>query len=315
MGDSLTRAPVPFAKKPWVRRIYRERELWLICIPMIIFVIIFSYIPMWGVLLGFTDYVPGKSFLDLQFVGLKYIRQFIDSPDFKQILRNTLAMSGLGIAIGFPAPIILALLLNELRSNAFKRTVQTISYLPHFVSWPVIASIIVTILGSEGSINKFLISSQFIERPIQFLGRGEFFWAIFTAANLWKGIGWSTIIYLSNIAGVDTELYDAGAIDGLGRFGMMRSITIPGIMPTIILLFILGLGGILNAGFEQQLLLGNSMTREYHEVIDTYVYRYGVQMGRFTYGIAVGFFKSIIGLALVIITNRVARKTVGMSIF
>ena len=304
-----------FLRKPWLRRLYREREIWLISIPMILFIIVFSYIPMWGVLLGFTDYVPGKDIFKVRFVGLRYIQQFVSAPDFWQILRNTLAMSGLGILVGFPSPIILALMLNELYNAKFKKIVQTISYLPNFVSWVIIASIIVTFLGTEGSLNKFMVSLGAIDKPVQFLGRGEYFWAIFTLANLWKGLGWSTIIYLSNIAGVDQELYDAGAIDGLGRFGMMGHITIPGIMPTIVLLFILSLGGILNAGFDQQLLIGNSQTREYHEVIDTYVYRYGVQMGKFTYGIAVGFFKSLIGLALVIITNRAARKLVHMSIF
>jgi len=301
-------------KRGLIKRFYKEKQLWLICIPMIIWVLVFSYYPMYGVLLAFVKYVPGKEIFDSEWVGLMYFKQFITSPDFPIVLRNTLAISGLGILFGFPAPIILALLLNELRNQYFKKFIQTVSYMPHFISWVVTASIIFTLLGNEGVINDILIRFGLIEHPIPFLGKGEYFWWLITFANIWKGVGWSSIIYLSAIAGIDPELYQAGAVDGLNRFGMVWHITLPGIRTTVVLLWILGIGGILNAGFEQQLLLGNPQTREFYEVVDTYAYKYGIQMGRYSYGTAVGLMKSIIGLTLVLLTNKFSKKVLDVSI-
>ena len=296
------------------RRFIRERQLWLSCMPMIIWVLVFAYYPMYGIMMAFVQFSPGKEIFQSDWVGLMFFRQFITSPDFKTVLRNTLAMSLMGILFGFPAPIILALLLNEVRNRKFKKTVQTISYLPHFISWVVVASIIFSLLGSEGLINEVAQKLGLINRPIMFLSTGRFFWGLFTAANIWKGVGFSSIIYLSAIAGIDHEMYEAGTVDGLGRFGLMWYITLPGIRTTAVLLFILGIGGLLNAGFEQQLLLGNPQTREYYEVIDTYAYKYGIQLGRYSYGTAVGFMKSLIALFLVIATNRFAKKVMDVSI-
>ncbi|MCJ8012718.1 ABC transporter permease subunit [Paenibacillus sp. KQZ6P-2] len=296
------------------RQIYKERQLWLICIPMIIWVFIFSYLPMYGIIIAFMNYIPGKPIFSSDWVGLLHFKTFFHSPDFWNIIRNTLAISGLGIVFGFTAPIVLALLLNELRMKRFKRVIQTISYLPHFISWVVVASILFALLGNEGFINDMLLRLGIIHQPIAFLGEGKYFWGLLTTTNIWKDVGWATIIYLSAIAGVDTEQYDAGKVDGLGRFGMVWHITLPSIRPTIVLLFILGIGGILNAGFEQQLLIGNSQTREYHEVIDTYAYKYGIQLGNYSYGAAIGLLKSIIGLALVLGANRISKKTLDTSI-
>jgi putative aldouronate transport system permease protein len=290
------------------RTFIKEKEVWLICIPMIIWVLIFCYYPMYGNLMAFVRYIPGKSIFECKFVGLKYFRQFFESPDFKMVLRNTLSISGLGILFGFPAPIILALLINEIKNKHFKKTVQTISYLPHFVSWVVTASLLFSFLSTDGLLNEILLKMGKIDNPISFLGEGKYFWTILTSANIWKEVGWSSIIYLSAIAGIDSELYDAGAVDGLGRFGMVWHITLPGIRNTIGLLFVLGLGGILNAGFEQQLLLGAPQTREYWDVIDTYSYRYGIQMGNYSYAAAVGIFKSVISFALVLLVNKAVKK-------
>jgi len=296
------------------RQVYKERQLWLICIPMILWVAIFSYLPMYGLVIAFMKYIPGKPMFSSEWVGLLHFKTFFHSPDFWNVLRNTLAISGLGIVFGFISPIILALLLNELRQKVFKRIVQTISYLPHFISWVVVASILFAILGNEGFLNDMLLRLGLIDKPISFLGEGKYFWGILTTTNIWKDVGWATIIYLSAIAGVDTEMYDAGKVDGLGRFGTVWHIILPSIRPTIVLLFILGLGGILNAGFEQQLLIGNSQTREYHEVIDTYAYKYGIQLGNYSYGAAIGFLKSIIALALVLGANRISKKALDTSI-
>ncbi len=310
----LTRIAANMYSTKRVRRIYKERELWIISIIALIWLVIFAYIPMYGIIYSFFDYAPGKSLANSQFVGLKHFIYFFRMPDVWTVLRNTIVISSLGLTVGFISPIILSLLFNEIQNSYFKRIVQTVSYLPHFVSWVVVASIMFTLLGNEGIINEVLVKLNLVERPIQFLGEGKYFWALITSANLWKGIGWSTIIYISAIAGIDQELYQAGAVDGLGRLGMARHITLPGISITIVLLFVLGIGGILNAGFEQQLLLGSPRTREYHDVIDTYVYRYGIQMGRYAFAIAVGFMKAFIGLALVLITNKISKKLTDMSI-
>lgn len=311
--DPQRAAPSKLARVKTIWR--RERNLWLICVPLIAWVIIFNYAPMYGILMAFVDYVPGQSIMTSDWVGLKHFRAFIDSPDFEYVLRNTLAISGLNILVGFPAPIILALLLNELRKKRFKQVVQTISYLPHFISWVVVASILFTLIGNEGILNDILLRLGLIDKPISFLGEGKYFWGIITASNLWKDVGWSTIIYLSAMAGVDSEVYEAGKVDGLGRFGSIWHITIPGIRTTIVLLWILGIGGILNAGFEQQLLIGNAQTREYYEVIDTYAYKYGIQLGNYSYGAAVGLMKAIIGMILVFSANRAAKKWLDTSIF
>ncbi|WP_372629297.1 ABC transporter permease [Cohnella sp.] len=296
------------------KRLKREKELWAINIFALGWVFVFAYMPMYGIIYSFFDYFPGKSLSESKFVGLKYYQEFFSLPDVWLIIRNTLVISTLGLTIGFVAPIILALLINEIRSRSFKKIIQTITYLPHFVSWIVVASLIFTMFGSEGVVNDVLIRLGILDEPFQLLGRGEYFWALLTSANLWKGIGWSSIIYIAAIAGVDQELYQAGAVDGLGRFGMAWHITLPGIRPTVLLLFILGIGTLLNAGFEQQLLLGTPTTREYHEVIDTYVYRYGIQLGRYSFATAVGLMSSILGLALVLITNKISKKMTGMSI-
>jgi putative aldouronate transport system permease protein len=296
------------------KRFNRERELWLIAIPLIVWVAVFHYYPMYGLSISFLRYVPGRTILGSPWVGLQNFTQFFLSPDFVNVLRNTLAISGLGILLGFPAPIILALLLNELRSAPFKRVTQTISYLPHFISWVVTASLVFALLGNEGLVNDLLERLNGQDARVPFLTRGEYFWWLITFVNIWKSIGWSSIIYLSAIAGIDPELYAAASVDGVGRFGSMWHVTLPSILPTIILLWILGIGNILNAGFEQQLLLGNPQTREYYEVIDTYAYKYGIQLGRYSYATAVGFFKSLIGLALVFTTNRISKKAFDLSI-
>ncbi|WP_325176671.1 ABC transporter permease [Paenibacillus alkalitolerans] len=296
------------------RRLRREKELWFINSFAIVWVLIFAYAPMYGIIYSFYDYFPGKKLSESKFVGLKYYIEFFSLPDVWLIIRNTLVISTLGLTIGFVAPIILALLINEIRHSLFKRTIQTISYLPHFVSWIVVASIIFTMLGSEGVVNDALLKAGIIDVPLRILGEGHYFWGLLTFSNIWKGIGWSSIIYIAAIAGVDQQLYQAGAVDGLGRFGMVWHITLPGIRPTILLLFILGIGSLLNAGFEQQLLLGTPKTREYHEVIDTYVYRYGIQLGRYSFATAVGFMSSVLGLILVLLTNKLSKKLTDTSI-
>ena len=298
-----------------LRTLYKERQLWIISIPIIIWVIIFCYYPMYGLCIAFTRYIPGQGILSSPWVGFDNFIQFFQSPDFWKIIRNTLAISGLNILFGFPCPIILALLLSELAGAGFKKIVQTISYLPYFISWVVLASIIFNLLGNDGIVNQALKSIGAVHDSVPFLSSGRNFWWVITGANLWKNVGWNAIIYLSAIAGIDTEMYDAGKVDGLGRFRAIWYITLPGIRTTIVLLMVLSISGILNAGFEQQLLIGNPQTVEYHEVIDTYAYKFGVQLGNYSYATAVGFFKSTIGLILIFATNRLSKRILDISIF
>lgn len=295
-------------KKTFFARFRKERQLWIISFLMLAWLAVICYYPMYGLIIAFKQYKPGQSIWGSEWVGLRYFIQFLTSRDFPNVMRNTLVISGLNILFGFPAPIILALLLNELRSAKYKRFVQTVSYLPHFMSWVVCASLLFTMLSSEGLLNRLLMQIGAIDSEINWLSEGKYFWGILTTANIWKSVGFSSIIYLSAIAGVDDELYQAGAVDGLTRFGSVWHITLPGIRTTIILLGILQLGSILNAGFQQQLLLGNSQTRLYYEVIDTYAYKYGIQNGNYAYGTAVGLMKGVISVTLVFFANWLSKK-------
>ncbi|MBR0464598.1 MAG: sugar ABC transporter permease [Clostridia bacterium] len=296
------------------RRLRRERELWILSAFILVWLAVICYYPMYGLIIAFKYYVPGKPFFTAKWVGLKYFSQFINGRDFPIVMRNTLAISGLNILFGFPAPILLALLLNELKNKHYKSVVQTVSYLPHFISWVVAASLLFSILNSEGFLNKILVRAGIIEAPINWLSKGEYFWGILTTANIWKGVGFSSIIYLSAIAGIDEELYQAGAVDGLNRTGSIWHITLPGIRTTVVLLGILQIGSILNAGFQQQLLLGTTQTRKYYEVIDTYAYKYGVQNNNYSYGTAVGLMKGVISVTLVLLANRISKKVMDIAV-
>ena len=301
--------------KEVIKSFRTQKQMWIICAGALLWVLIFCYIPMMGNIIAFFDYIPGRSLFECDFIGFKNWIDFFSLPDMWRVFRNTLVISGLSMTIGFVMPIIFALLLNEIHHTLFKKVIQTISYLPYFISWVVVASILFTLLGTEGNINSLLMHFGWIQKPISFLNEKNYFWGILTSANIWKDLGWSAIIYISAIAGVDQELYQAGAVDGLGRFGKVWHITLPGIAPTIILLFIMNIGNILNAGFEQQLLIGNPLTKVVYENIDTYVYRYGVQIGRYSFATAVGLMKSVIGFALVMIANKISAKVTDMRLF
>ena len=301
--------------KHWIRMFNKQRQLWLLCIPIIIWVVVFAYVPMYGLLMAFYDYMPGMAITDCAFVGLQYFKDFVMSPTFLQLLRNTLAMSILGLTIGFAAPIVYAICVNELRSKKFKTVLQTTSYLPHFISWVVAGSMIFMMLSNEGAVNDILIRIGLIDSPIPFLTEGKYYWVMYTLVNMWKGIGWSAIIYISAMSGIDETLIEAGAVDGMTRVGVVKHVVLPTILPTIVVLWIMGVGGILNAGFEQHLVLGNAATQSYWDVIDTYSYRYGIQLGYYSIGTAVGLMKSVIGVILVCASNWFCRKKLDTSIF
>ncbi|WP_035172491.1 ABC transporter permease [Caldanaerobius polysaccharolyticus] len=285
-----------------------QKYLLFMSLPFVVWVIIFRYIPLWGWTMAFQDYRPGKPFFEQNWVGFKQFITLFTESTFYQVLRNTLAMSLLGLIFGFVVPIMFALLLNELRNIKFKRTVQTISYLPHFVSWVIVASIVTTMLSPSGTINTLLTKWGIVKAPVGFLTEPSLFWVIVTVADIWKETGWNAIIYLAAITGIDPELYEAARVDGANRLQQMWHVTLPGIRPTIMVLLIMSIGSLINIGFEKQFLLGNSLVKDYAYVLDWYALDYGIGLFRYSYGTAIGMFKSVVSIILLFIANSVAKR-------
>ena len=311
----LMNSPVIMPKKKSLRVILkRQKYLFLMVISFVIWILIFRYIPLWGWTIAFQDYKPWKPLTQQEWMGFKYFIELFHDPDFYRAMRNTIGMSLLSFLFGFPLPIILALFLNELRNNWFKRTVQTISYLPHFVSWVVVASIVFETLSPTGVVNRLLMSLKIINTPIAFMAEPRYFWWIVVFSDIWKEIGWNSIIFLAAMAGIDPELYEAATIDGASRIKKMWYITIPGIMPTIIVILVICIGNFINIGFERQFLLRTAITREVADVIDLYILNYGLALGRFSFGTAAGVFKSLISLMLLTIANSLSKRTTGYKV-
>jgi putative aldouronate transport system permease protein len=284
----------------------RDKYLYVLALPGLLFFLVFKYFPIWGLALAFQNYSPYLGFWGSEWVGFKYFIEFFSNPDFLLLFRNTMAISLLNIIFFFPVPIILALLINEVRNMKFKKTIQTIIYLPHFLSWVIIAGICFIILGHSGIINKIIV--ELGGQPIGFLTEPNYFWGLLTAQSIWKEAGWGTIIFLAALAGINQDLYEAAQIDGANRWKQMLNITLPGIKSTIIVLLILRLGQVMEVGFEQIYLMMSSPVAHVADVFDTYVYRTGIQNGRFSYATVVGIFKSLVGLILVVTANRLAKK-------
>ncbi|WP_058486413.1 ABC transporter permease [Defluviitalea phaphyphila] len=297
------------------QKLKRQKELQIMAWAGIIWMIIFNYIPMYGIIIAFKDYSIIKPISEAPWVGLEHFVEFFKDENFYMVIRNTLGISLLKLIIGFPLPIIFAILLNEIRHIGFKRTVQTISYLPHFLSWVVLGGIMINWLSETGIINELLIKFGVLDKPITFLSEPKYFWGIAVISDIWKELGWSAIIYLAAISGIDPELYEAATMDGAGRLAKIKYITIPCIQGTIAVLFILAVGNLLNTNFDQIFVLRNSLNQSMSEVIDIYVYRIGIQSARFSYATAVGLFKSVIALILLIIANFVTKKLKGNSLF
>ena len=296
------------------RNMRTQKELWIISIPIVAWLILFFYVPMWGVSIAFLDFRPGRGIMDSPWVGLQHFEWFFSQPIFMTLLRNTLVMSLLGMTFGFAAPIIFALSLNEIHFTRVKKGIQTISYLPHFISWVAAGAMLRSILATEGAFNSFLMTVGLIDTGIPWLSQGNLYWTIFTIANIWKGMGWASIIYIAAITSVDPSLMEACAIDGGGRARMVWHIILPAIVPTIIMLWILGIGGILTAGFEEHLILGTPLTQPYWDVFDTYVFRFGIQNGNFAIATAVGLWRSVIGFALVLLTNWICKRKLAVAL-
>ncbi|MGG1519228.1 ABC transporter permease subunit [Paenibacillus oryzisoli] len=280
---------------------------YMMIIPGLLYFIVFKYIPMFGLLISFQRYDPFVGILQSPWVGLDNFQRFFTDADFPLLLKNTFLFAGLDILLFFPAPIVLALLLNEARIKFIRNTVQTIMYAPHFISWVVIVSLTMTLFASEGgAINQWLVSAGF--GPIELFTKAEWLRPMWLLQNIWQGAGWGSILYLATMASIDPSLYEAAKVDGAGRLRQIWHITLPGIRYVVVVLFILRLGNFMDIGFEHIYLLQNPLNTHVSDVFDTYVYRTGILQRDYSYSAVVGMFKSLVGLALVLGANRLARK-------
>ena len=306
--------------RPFFIRMAKQWDLQLLVLPAIIYVIIFNYIPMYGIVTAFQEFRLADTFGRSEWVGLQHFRTLWNDPFFPRLMRNNLVMGGLRIVIGFPLPIIFALLLNELRNQKFKKVTQTISYLPFFISWAVAATLMFDFFSIEnGAVNELLIRLRIIDEPRHFFGNSRYFWGIFIGTHVWKQIGFEAIIFVAAITSIDTEQYEAAEIDGAGRFQKMWYITIAGIMPTIIILFILTVGQLMATSFDQIMMLtrmmDNSLLRETADILQSYAFRIGIGARRFSFGAAVGLYTTIINFSLLLIANWISRRTSDTSLF
>ena len=291
----------------------RNYQAYLMVLPSIVLIFIFCYIPMYGVLMAFENYRPQLGMLGSEWVGLYHFKDFFTSPHSLNVLRNTVVISVYSLLVGFPFPIILALLLNEVRCQAYKRTVQTISYMPYFISNVVICGMLKSFLAYDGLFNQ--IGAVFGMAPKSFLSNPALFPSVIVFSDLWQSIGWNSIIYMAALAGIDPDLYEAAHIDGCGRLRQIWHITLPGIVPTMVTLLILSIGGLLSANSDKILLLYSPLTYETGDVIGTFVYRRGIKGGDFSYSTAVSLFQTVINFLLLIFANWFSNKTTETSLW
>ncbi len=305
---------VPRQKKPrLLRELAKNKYIYIMLVPFLLFYIIFMYGPMYGAMIAFKDFTPKLGILGSPWVGIKHFEAFFGSIYFWRLLRNTISISLQTLVFGFPAPIILALLLNEVRQAWFKKTVQTISYMPHFISLVVVCGIIKIFTGSEGIINDFMV--QFGQERRDLLLDPALFQPIYVISDIWQKIGWESIIYLAALSSVDQELYEAARIDGAGKWRQLLSVTLPCILPTIVVMLILRVGSMMNIGFEKIILLYNGNTYETADVISSYVYRKGIQEFSYSFSTAVGLFNSVINFFLVLSANTISKKVNDTSLW
>lgn len=289
-----------------IKDIKKNPYIYVMLLPVLLFYILFHYKPMYGAIIAFKDFTPTLGVMDSPWVGFRHFQDFFGSYNFFRVVKNTVLISFYEIIFGFPAPIIIALLLNEVKNTFFKRTVQTVTYLPHFISLVVVCGMIKDFTSSEGVINDIIVF--FGGERVTMLLKPEYFRTIFVASGIWQNVGWKTIIFLAALSAIDAEMYEAAKIDGAGRWKQLVHITLPGIMPTIIILLILRLGQVMNVGFEKVILLYNPTTYETADVISSLVYRKGLQDFSYSFSAAVGLFNSVINFMLVIASNKISKK-------
>ena len=297
------------AKKPgFFKKLGKQWQLLLMSLPMLIYVLIFNYAPMWGWITAFQDYKPKLGISGSKFVGLKNFKWLFGREDFIQSIRNTLGMSVINLVLGTVTAILLAILLNEVLHSGFKRFVQTVTYLPHFLSMVIVVGMAQNIFASNGPLNQLLMNLHLIRQPIFFLGEGKLFWWLVGVINVWKEVGWNTIIYIAAMTAIDPCLYEAASIDGAGRFSKIRYITLPGIKSTFVILLIMNIGHLMEAGFEMQYLLGSSLVQDWSQTIDIFVLKYGISKQQYGVATAAGMFKSVVAIILLFTANTLAKK-------
>lgn len=293
---------VKFLKKDFLK----NRQIYIMMSLGVVYFLIFHYLPMFGIVMAFQDFNPAKGFLRSEWVGLDHIIDFVTSPYFPRLLRNTLLINVYQLIFVFPVPILFALFLNEIKSAKFKKVVQTATYLPHFISMVVFCGLIVDFTSQNGIVSKII---QFLGSEKQnLLMEPKYFRTIYTSTAIWKEMGWNSIIYIAALAGIAPELYEAATIDGAGRFKKMWHVTLPGIIPTIVIMLILRVGSMMSVGFEKIILLYNEVTRETADVISSFVYRRGLLDGDYSYSAAIGLFNAVINFTLLIISNKISKK-------
>jgi putative aldouronate transport system permease protein len=298
---------IPRTSGPIISLLIRDRWLYMMLLPGIVYFLLFKYLPMWGILISFKNYQPFLGFNGSEWVGLKHFQRFFTDPVFFTLFKNTIILSVYNLVFFFPMPILIALLLNEVRVDLYKKFVQTVIYIPHFVSWVVVVGLAYVFFTTEGGVANELLKSLG-GGEINLLASESWFRTVITTEVVWKETGWGTIIFLAALAGVDQQMYEAARIDGANRWRQLWHITLPAIRGVIVILFILRLGSFLETGFEQIFLMLNATNREVGEVFDTYVYTIGITKGQFSYSTAIGLFKSLVGLVLVLGANYMAKK-------
>ena len=294
-------------KKSLFKYIITNKWLYILLVPAILYLLIFNYLPMFGIVIAFQDFNMVKGIFRSEFIGFENFALLLKEPRFYEVFVNSVVLSFYNLIFGFPMPVIIAVLLNEVKQDFFKRFVQTVSYLPHFISWVVISGMLINYLSQSNGMVNFVIAKLGGEK-IPFLMSPKYFRGVIVIANIWKECGWGAIVYLAAMSNLDQQVYEAALIDGANRFQRMRYITIPGIMSTIVTMLILRMGSIMNNGFEQIFMLQNLRNLEVSEVFETYTYKQGLMLGNFGYSTAVGLFKSVVNFFLVMTTNWISRK-------
>jgi putative aldouronate transport system permease protein len=296
-------------EKSFFEKILIQKQLVFMSLPLVLYVILFSYVPLWGWTMAFQNFRPARTFWGQEWAGLRWFKFLFQDQVFLRDIRNSICMSLINTSLGFITAIAFALLLNELRKVMFKRVIQTVSYLPHFLSWVIVTGLVSNMLSVDsGAINELLLSLRLIKEPVLWLGIPRYFWGIVGATYVWKEVGWNTIIYLAAIVGIDPTLYEAAEIDGCNRYLKMWHITLPGIKPTIIILLIMSIGRILDAGFELQYLLRNGLIQDVSDTIDIFVLEFGFRNNNFALATAAGMFKNIVNVTLIFTANWIAKK-------
>lgn len=294
-------------KRSFLRTLSGQWQLMIMSVPMLLYIFLFNYGPLWGWITAFMDYKPNLKLFDNKWVGMDNFKWLFRQKDFIWSIRNTLAMSVINLVSGTVASIVLALLLNEIRSKAFKRTVQTVTYLPHFLSMVIVVGIAQNIFSTDGIINEVLMAFG-MKKPIFWLGEGKYFWLIVAIINVWKEVGWNSIIYIAAMTSIDPALYEAAEIDGANRFHKMIHITLPGIKSTFMVLLIMNIGHLMEAGFEIQYLMGQNLLMDWSQTIDIFSLKYGITKRQYGRAVAAGMFKSVVAIVLMLIANFTAKK-------